>query len=214
MNRLFLLAFIFLIGLLFFWSDANQFDSEANKIAKHSEEKTQTVRLPQQRSNGIDPKDQQSPAERDYSSYEELSAYFELAPYHQFKKEEVSTPLAKQTRYQFEQNGIAIIGMDFVLEEDRKGAKTVTRMNYHRISEVDTQQNVMPMEDLLQKSNLQSLPYSAQQFSKIIYVESEKKDGVFAVVLPAYDPVSKRQGQFIFRATDGQLLAKTFSRKF
>lgn len=151
---------------------------------------------------------------RDNSAqYAELEPFFELAPYHRFVKElRLETPLKKIYHYKFEQDGVPIVGMEFELEENAKGIKQVLSQSYRKIPEVDTNQNAIPAEEALRKAGLK--PLGDAPANQIIYVEPGRQEGTLAVVTSFRDPRSKRTGEVVFNASNGQILARTYNRKF
>jgi hypothetical protein len=165
--------------------------------------------IPQQRATtAIDPK--QVFRKRDLKDIEND---LNIQSYHQVEKVDSETPMGKTVNYHFQQQGIPIIGMEVVVE--MKGRQVnVVKNNYRPIAEVDLNEKFMTLEEIMQKTELDKKQYSLELASKIIYIADHQKKGELAYVLPVYDSRQGKTLQAIFRARDGQILAKTYGRDF
>lgn len=145
------------------------------------------------------------------------SKELDLKPYHQFKPIELRSPIVNTVKFSVSQDGIPIIGISLTFRFDPNGRLLQIDNQYRGLEKADTNpRSLLSIDEVLEKSldqysmidtNLDAVPM-------ILFATSTSERPELAYVLTVKEKTGERRPlEVVFRATDGQILAKSAARK-
>jgi hypothetical protein len=145
---------------------------------------------------------------------EEHREEWNLQPYHDFRAVEFHTPLGTKVKFSVYQSDVPIVEMGIQMEIGRDLTVLNVQNKYQPIAKADIDLRGLDAEQILGKN---SGRYEADGESKlpppVLFVRPGSRQPELAYLLSVKDRgLDSRPVQILFRASDGQVLAKTLSR--
>ena len=140
-----------------------------------------------------------------------------LRPYHEFRPTVFQNPLGARVSYQVYQDGLPVVGSELRLQIGRNQDVIDIDNRYVAIEKVQVREadylTQTQLQELVRVSNYLPDPSVGTDPSRVIFPLPGSTSGELAYVVSAREPAgSRRPVQILLRATDGQVLGKTFSR--
>jgi len=138
-----------------------------------------------------------------------------LQPHHELRPEVYETPIGSTVRYGVFQDGLPIVGIGIEIQLDRDLAITRVNNEYRPLKKADLSEPMLTQEDVLEKVSSRFVTDSDRvaQSSSLLYVEPGSDQPSLAYSVPVREMGKRsRSMQVLVRASDGQILRKSFSR--
>lgn len=140
-----------------------------------------------------------------------------LRPYHEFRPAVFQNPLGARVSYQVYQDGVPVVGSELRLQIGKNQDVIDVDNRYVALERVVLKEgNYLTgpqLQELVRVSNYLPDPSGLGDPSRVIFPLPGSTSGELAYVISAREPSgSRRPVQILLRATDGQVLGKTFSR--
>lgn len=175
--------------------------------------------LPQQRAS-FDPIviSGDSPLEVTRKYLDDHREELQLQEHHALKPEEYRSPLGSSVRYQVYQEGLPVIGVSIGFRLDRNLRIVEVENEYRPLEKADLNEPAMPPAQLAEEAaERYGLVADAAgvDSGRVLYAHPASLKPQVAVTVPMKEPTKHGRGVLmLLRASDGQLLQRTYSRGF
>jgi len=161
----------------------------------------------------------QGPVDFDRAAKEYLDehrAEWEVRDYHNLVASSTVGPLGGRVTYSAYQDGMLVVGATIEMEFDGQGRMVQVRNNYKPVArlEMPEPEEVMTPTEVIGRAaeRFAATEANLSNVTKVIFSPGEGGEAELGYVIPVKDALDSRTGQALFRASDGQLLRKSFSR--
>lgn len=140
-----------------------------------------------------------------------------IQEHHAMTAEEFRTPLGTSVTYRFTQDGLPIVGLSLSFRLDRDLRIVEIENEYRPLEKADLDEPALPVAQLMaetaERYDLAADP--SLEVGKVLYAHPASLKPHVAVTVPMKEPSRHGRGVLmLLRASDGQLLQKSYSRGF
>lgn len=134
-----------------------------------------------------------------------------IQPYHDYTSQESKTPLGTRVDFLFSQDGIPIVGMRITLEMDSAGRVSQVKNHYTPAPKIDISDSLSLAElsDIVEEND----PHWNIRFDSepVIFARGKAEEACLAYTAHVENDRG-RASTLLVRATDGQILSRSFAR--
>ena len=145
---------------------------------------------------------------------------FNIQPFHAPRSEVFRSPIGSKVRYTFTQSGLPIIGMEIQIRMDSNLVVEKVTNNYRPLKKVDLESldslSQETMREIAESNQYEEdLGGAKREYNRVLVPVSGSDTPEVAFVAPVKERLPgnrTRPVQLLLRASDGQVLKKSFSR--
>jgi hypothetical protein len=137
-----------------------------------------------------------------------------LQSYHDFRPVEFHTPLGSKVKFSVYQGEVPVVDMGIQIEIGRDLSVLAVQNGYQPIAKADFSERRLNADQILQKNSDRYDAEGPVKLSQpVLFVRPGSREGELAYLVPVHDKAEAHRAlQILFRASDGQVLTKAFSR--
>lgn len=137
-----------------------------------------------------------------------------LQPYHDFRPVEFSNPLGTKVKFSVYQSGVPIVDMGIQIEIGRDLSVKGVQNNYRPLAKADLSLRNLSAQQLMDRNQGRfELDGPTSSLSPVLFARPGKAEPEVAYLIPVRDRRKNSASvQVLFRASDGQVLGKSFDR--
>ncbi len=140
---------------------------------------------------------------------------WELREYHEFHPEVFQDPLVTTVKFRVTQDGVPIQGQEIVLEVDSQKNVQLAKKEYRPLAKAEGEESPMVLGDVLQKNSREFVTSATADDlkSKVFVVLEGTDEPVLTYGVSGHERSGAQRPVYVlFRASDGQPVARSYSR--